>query len=175
MRFRAVSYTASLFCWREPVDTKRLPEIIKEMYALIDELEGMFEGRHFTPDGHTVGSIGEAIAAHFYGLKLLPASTKGRDATVLIGEIEGSVEIKATQGRSIALRHEPEHLLVLKLHKTGDWSEVYNGPGSIVWDLVKHKALPRNGQYQISCRALEELMKSVAAGKRLPLKSKSKG
>jgi integrase len=35
-------------------------------YCLIDELEAMFKGRHFTPDGHTVGSIGEAIAAHHY-------------------------------------------------------------------------------------------------------------
>jgi hypothetical protein len=42
------------------MDTKRLPEIIREMYRLIDELEAMFEGRQFTPDGHTVGSIGEA-------------------------------------------------------------------------------------------------------------------
>jgi hypothetical protein len=48
------------------------------MYRLIDELETMFEGRHFTPDGHTVGSIGEALAGHYYGLQLLPASTKGQ-------------------------------------------------------------------------------------------------
>jgi hypothetical protein len=36
------------------MNTKRLPEIIREMYRLIDELEVMFGGRHFTPDGHTV-------------------------------------------------------------------------------------------------------------------------
>jgi hypothetical protein len=148
------------------MDTKRLPEIIREMYRLIDELEEMFEGRHFTPDGHTVGSIGEAIAAHYYGLELLPASTKGRDATI---ETQ-SVEIKATQGDSIALRHQPEHLLVLKLQRDGAWDEVYNGPGDIVWSLVGHKSLPKNGQYQVRCSKLRELMETVPIERRLKRK-----
>jgi hypothetical protein len=148
------------------MDTARLPEIIREMYRLIDELEAMFKGRHFTPDGHTVGSIGEAIAAHYYGLELLPASTKGRDATIETR----SVEIKATQGDSIALRHEPEHLLVLKLHRKGTWDEVYNGPGDIVWSLVGHKPLPKNGQYQIRCNRLRGLMETVPADRRLARK-----
>jgi hypothetical protein len=39
----------------------------------------MFKGRHFTPDGHMVGSIGEDFAAHHYGLQLLTASTKGHN------------------------------------------------------------------------------------------------
>jgi hypothetical protein len=147
-----------------PMDTTRLPEIIREMYRLIAELEAMFEGRHFTPDGHMVGSIGESIAAHYYGLKLLTASTKGRDAVI---ETQ-SVEIKATQGSSVALRHEPEHLLVLKLHRDGSWSEVYNGPGSQVWQQVSYKPLPKNGQYQIPCSKLRNLMEMVPEGQRLP-------
>lgn len=148
------------------MDTVRLPEIIREIYSLIDELEAMFRGRHFTPDGHTVGSIGEAIAAHYYGLELLPASTKGRDAIIETR----SVEIKATQGESIALRHEPEHLLVLKLHPNGTWDEVYNGPGNIVWSLIGHKPLPKNGQYQVRCSKLRELMGNVPPDHRLAKK-----
>jgi hypothetical protein len=35
------------------MDTARLPEIIREVYRLIDELETMFKGWHFTPDGHS--------------------------------------------------------------------------------------------------------------------------
>ncbi|MDZ4689176.1 MAG: hypothetical protein SH850_29215 [Planctomycetaceae bacterium] len=148
------------------MDTTRLPVIIREMYRLIDELEAMFEGRRFTPDGHMVGSIGEAIAAHYYGLALLPASTKGRDATIETR----SVEIKATQGASVALRHKPDRLLVLKLHRNGTWDEVYNGPGDIVWDLVGHKPLPSNGQYQVRCSKLRELMEKVPPELRLPRK-----
>ena len=145
------------------MDKKRFPEIIREMYRLIDELEVMFEGRHFTPDGHTVGSIGEAIAAHYYGLKLLTASTKGRDATIEMRP----VEIKATQGESIALRDKPEHLVVIKLHRNGTWDEVYNGPGATVWNLVENKPLPKNGQYQIPCSKLRKLMATVTADQRL--------
>ena len=143
-----------------------MPEIIREIYRLIGELGAMFEGRHFTLDGHTVGSIGEALAQHYYGLQLLPASTKGRDATVE----NQSVEIKTTQGDSIALRHEPERLLVLKLNPNGSWEEVYNGPGNTVWSLVGHKPLPKNGQYQVRCSKLRELMKSVPEDRRLPRK-----
>ncbi|HEX4054169.1 MAG TPA: hypothetical protein VHX86_07885 [Tepidisphaeraceae bacterium] len=145
------------------MDTKRFPQIITEMYQLIDELETMFEGRHFTPDGHTIGSIGEAIAAYYYGVTLLSASTKGRDARIL----ERSVEIKATQGKSIALRHKPECLLVLKLNRDGTWDEVYNGPGDRVWELVGDKPLPKNGQYQVRCNKLRELMKNVPINQQL--------
>jgi hypothetical protein len=40
----------------------------------------MFPGRHFTPDGHMVGSLGECLVAHAYGLELQTASNKGFDA-----------------------------------------------------------------------------------------------
>lgn len=155
------------------MDAARLPEIIREMYRLVAELKEMFPGRHFTPDGHTVGSIGETLASHHYGVALLKASTKGRDAMIDLPSrgIGNSktvfVEIKATQGDSVALRHEPEHLLVLKLDENGGWSEVYNGPGNIVWDTVKHKELPDNGQFQVRCNTLRRLMEKVPAGQQL--------
>lgn len=62
------------------MDIERLPKIIMELYRLTNELENMFPGRHFTPDGHLVGSIGEALAAYYYGLELLTASSRGKDA-----------------------------------------------------------------------------------------------
>jgi hypothetical protein len=40
----------------ERVDKKRLPELIGDLYRIVEELETMFPGRHFTPDGHLVGS-----------------------------------------------------------------------------------------------------------------------
>ena len=62
------------------MDERRFPELIKGLYRLVGELEAMFPGRHFTPDGHMVGSIGECLAAHYYDLELLRASSAGRDA-----------------------------------------------------------------------------------------------
>ena len=134
--------------------TQRLPAIIIELYRLTKELESMFPGRHFTPDGHLVGSIGEALAAYHYDVQLLTASSKGHDATW-----QGySVEIKATQGVSVALRHRPERLLVLTLHADGTWGEAYNGPGDPVWNLFRGKALPSNGQYSVRLKTLKKLM-----------------
>ena len=37
--------------------------LLGDLYRIVDRLEGLFPGRKFTPDGHLVGSIGEAHAA----------------------------------------------------------------------------------------------------------------
>ena len=142
-----------------------LPQLVAELYLVVNELEAMFPGRHFTPDGHLVGSLGECLAAHHYGLELLPASSPGVDA-VRDGR---HVEIKATQGARVALRSCPEHLLVLKLDRHGSFTEAYNGPGELVWQELADKPLPRNGQYQVSLARLSKLMGSVAADARLPV------
>lgn len=144
------------------MDPVRFPRLMSELYALVSELEAMF-GRPFTPDGHMIGSIGEALAAHHYGLTLLPCSTPGCDATF------GSrrVEIKATQGTRVALRCEPEHLLVLKINRDGSFDEVYNGNGARVWALVSNRPKPSNGQWQVSLAALRRLGASVDRSERI--------
>ena len=105
------------------MDTTRFPELLRAIYDAVDELERMFPGRHFTPDGHLVGSLGEALAAHHYKLELLPASARCHD-----GSCDGrSVQIKATQGDRVALSSQPDFLLVLKLKRDGSFTEEYNG------------------------------------------------
>ena len=123
----------------------------------------MFPGRHFTPDGHLVGSIGETLAAYHYGLELLPASSKGKDA-MLDGKC---VEIKATQASRVAFRHEPEHALVLKLLKDGTVDEIFNGAGWRTWNEFKGKKLPDNGQYSIAISKLQQLMGNVPQSEKL--------
>ncbi len=49
----------------------KVPGLIGQLYELVAQLEALFPSRRFTPDGHLVGSIGEVIAAHRYGLQLL--------------------------------------------------------------------------------------------------------
>ncbi|MBI3299684.1 MAG: hypothetical protein HYZ75_16075 [Elusimicrobia bacterium] len=136
------------------MDEVRFPEIIRRLYEVVDELEGMFPGRHFTPDGHMVGSLGEALAAYYYGLELLTASTPGRDATCG----ERAVEVKATQGTRIGLRCAPQHLLVLKIGREGKFTEIFNGNGDRAWTVVKSKPIPKNGQHPISLTTLKKLM-----------------
>ena len=136
------------------------------LYEIVKELETMFPGRHFTPDGHMVGSLGECLVADAYGLELMPASTEGFDAVSKLGKC---VEIKATQAKSVAFRSCPEHTIVIKIHPDGKFSECYNGPGSIVWNTFQGRKRPSNGQFQISVTRLIALNTEVADEDRVPL------
>jgi len=139
-------------------------------YSIVGEFESLFPGRKFTLDGHLVGSIGEVVAAHLYSLDLLPASAEGHDAAAPDGRL---VQIKATQSKSVGLRSEPEHLLVLKLNTDGSASEVYNGPGSLAWAQVGK--MQKNGQRSIGLSRLRSIMEQVSEGERLPAVNPSNG
>lgn len=145
------------------MNKQRFPQLICAIYNAVDELERMFPGRHFTPDGHMVGSLGEALAQYYYQVQLSAASAFCHD-----GRCDGrNVQIKATQGKRVALSSEPEHLLVLSLNRDGTFNEEYNGPGTPVWRSVAHKPRPKNGQYQVSLSALRQRMRHVPVEQRL--------
>ena len=147
------------------MDHEKFQRLIKQLYSTVNELESMFPGRHFTPDGHMVGSIGECLVADAYGLALETASNKGFDAKSSDGS---QVEIKATQAKSVAFRSEPEHTIIIKILPNGTFEEAYNGPGTLVWQQFSGKKLPSNGQYQISLNKLKELNATVSENVRLP-------
>lgn len=46
---------------------------VQKLVEIVAELEKEFPGRHFTLDGHLVGSIGEVMAAYYYGIELYTA------------------------------------------------------------------------------------------------------
>jgi len=144
---------------KEAERTSEALELVTELYTIVDRLERLFPGRKFTPDGHLVGSLGEVVAASRYAIGLVPMSTKGVDAVTTRGE---RVEIKATQGRSVAFRGEPPLLIVLRIARDGSAEEVFNGPGGLVWPELARKPIPSNGQRSISLarlRALQALVK----------------
>jgi len=134
-----------------------VPELVREIYAIVAKLEAAFPGRHFTPDGHLVGSLGEVLAAAHYGLELLPASAEAHDARTPDGR---KVQVKATQVNRVALRQDCDLLLVLQLDKDGGFKEVYNGPGAPVWEAAG--SMQSNGQRAISLTTLRELNSAVA-------------
>ena len=116
--------------WQEKMDS--IPEKVRQMVKIVSELETDFPGRHFTLDGHLVGSIGEVAAAYYYGIKLYPPSAKIHD-----GEIGGrKVQIKTTQRGSVLIKYEPEYLIVLYLSAEGEIYEVYNGSGEKAWSIA---------------------------------------
>ncbi|MGL4709673.1 MAG: DUF6998 domain-containing protein [Aeromonas veronii] len=146
------------------IDHKRFQRLVQQLYSTVEELEEMFPGRHFTPDGHMVGSIGECLVADAYGLELMNASNKGYDALSPSGL---QVEIKATQAKSVAFRSQPEHTIAIKILPNGTFEEIFNGSGNLVWQQFDGKPLPSNGQYQISLNKLKELNKQVDKPQRI--------
>ena len=57
------------------------------MYEIVNELEQHFPGRHFTLDGHIVGSLGEVLAEYRYDLELFTASAERHDAKTKDGRL----------------------------------------------------------------------------------------
>jgi hypothetical protein len=134
----------------------KIPQLVRSLYEIVSELEDSFPDRRFTPDGHLVGSIGEVLAAYYYSLELLPASAEVHDALTEDGRL---VQIKATQVKSIGLRSEPDHLLVIRILPNGEFEEVYNGPGDLPWKNAGK--IQSNGQRQISLSKLSGLMSKL--------------
>jgi hypothetical protein len=147
------------------VDWNKVEKYVKEIYRLASELGDMFPGRHFTPDGHLVGSLAEVHAAYDYGIELYPASNEMYDGTVNGKE----VQIRARSGESVGIKGPYERLLVLKIFPNGKYENVYNGDGKRVWERLKADG-NKMVRGEIPCRfsKLRELQKDVPPEDRLP-------
>ena len=130
--------------------SKEKMEFIRERFrkiiGIVDELEEEFPGRHFTLDGHLVGSIGEVMAACYYGIELYTASAQKHDG--IVGGRE--VQIKITQQDDIIISDKPDYLLVLYLTRSGDIYEVYNGKGETPWETASKKDSHNNRHMRIN-------------------------
>lgn len=152
------------------MDHERFRRLVRQLYQVVGELEDMFPGRHFTPDGHMVGSLGECLVADAYDLKLETASNEGFDARTSDGL---QVEIKATQAKRVGFRSCPHYAIVIRINEDGTFDESYNGPGELVWRHFEGKRRPSNGQYSIGLQTLEELNKEVPADSKVARRSES--
>ena len=103
---------------------------IQNLITIVAELERDFPDRHFPLDGHLIGSIGEVMAAYYYGIELNISSSKIHD-----GKVDSrNVQIKITQQDTILISHKPDYLIALYLNKNGTIYEIYNGPGELPWE-----------------------------------------
>lgn len=147
------------------VDWKRVEEYVKEIYRLAGELGNMFPGRHFTPDGHLVGSLAEVHAAYMYDIELYPASSEMYDGTV-----KGrKVQIRARSAETVPIKGPYDLLLVLKIFPDGMYKEIYNGDGARVWKrLLDDNITTVRGEKICTFNKLRELQKSVLPEDRIP-------
>ncbi|MFL9823422.1 DUF6998 domain-containing protein [Rhodoplanes sp. SY1] len=148
---------------RTSVDWTEVRGLLDRMDTSIDRLAALFPGRKFTLDGHLVGSIGEVVAAHMFDLDLSRSSTKAHDAVASDGR---RVQIKLTRRNVVAIRHAPDHLIVLRRTRQAPLEVVYNGPGMCAW--ADAGRLGSNGQRPISVKRLRELDRTVSESDRLP-------
>ena len=132
-----------------PGDRVKLPRTVRKLYEAVEELKQAYPGRHFTLDGHLVGSIGEVVAREAFGFELLPASAPGHDA---ICSKRGNVQVKITAGRSVALRSTCDHLIVLRIVSPQEAEIIYDGKGEPIWHLAGR--MQKNGQRQIALSKL---------------------
>jgi hypothetical protein len=114
----------------------------------VTELEALYPGRKFTPDGHLVGSIGEVVAAEALGLTLHPPSYPGHDAF----DADGDVQIKMTGGESVSLYATCDRLVVLRIVSPEEAEIVYDGDGKPTWDEAG--PMGTNGQRRVSIKRL---------------------
>lgn len=128
---------------------------VQKMIEIVSELEAEFPSRHFTLDGHLIGSIGEVMAAYYYGISLYVSSTQKHDGFCENREIQ----IKITQQDNVLISEEPDYLIVLYLTKMGLVYEVYNGPGKAPWETASKKDSHNNRHMRVNkLMALDELV-----------------
>ncbi len=130
----------------------RLPAPVAAIYKAVAELEALYPGRKFTPDGHLVGSIGEVVAAEALGLTLYQNSHPGHDAF----DAQGDVQIKMTGGANVALSATCNRLVVLKVMSPEEAEIVYDGPGEPAWSSAGK--VGKNGQRVVSLTKLRQIM-----------------
>ena len=147
---------------KKPDEMAIIREEVHSLIKIVRDLEQAFPGRHFTLDGHLLGSIGEVLAVYYYGVDLFEASTPKHD-----GCVDGkNVQIKITQRDTVLLSDEPDYLIVLYLNNNGAVFEVYNGPGKEVW---KSGGKPDKRHYKhLRVNRLMELDSAVKHEDRIP-------
>lgn len=137
-----------------------LPAAVATIYEATKQLNAEYPCRSFTPDGHLVGHLGEAIAAKEFDLKLLSNSHPGHDAKDKSGRY---VQIKLTAGAAVSLYSDCDRLIVMRI-ETPEWAcLVYDGDGAPIW--AKAGKTQKNSQRKIRLSTIRRVRKEALANK----------
>jgi len=122
-----------------------LPEIfatpLQAVQQAVDQLKASVGIPHlqFTLDGRFIGDLGEAIAAHYFNIRLNSSQSKGHDAILLLNGVESDVEVKLRRNSStIWFDSEPTHLIAFRL-EPGDRhiTLAYAGSGNVIRTRIR--------------------------------------
>jgi hypothetical protein len=136
-------------------------EEIKELLCVVEKLHAKYPHRDFPLDGRLVGDIGEITVEKNYNITLYPSGTKTYDG--FSGKKQ--IQIKTTFKDSLTFpdgeNNVPDYYIGIKLSNDGSFEEIYNGPGKIIWDLLKSHKKPKTGVHSIRITALQRENKNI--------------
>lgn len=142
---------------------------VRDHYLEMLRSQGSDVHLEFTLDGNLVGDIGEALAAQFFGIRLVHRkSTEGIDGYALDGR---SVQVKATgTGRGPAFRcveRRADHLLFFDLDfETCGGVVVFNGPEHYATSKLPEQFA---GQRSLTAKQIRDAAERVQEVERLPM------
>jgi len=148
-------------------------EAIPRLLTIVQNLRRRDPRKRFTLDGRLVGDIGETLAEEEYDLKLFEGVEKHHDARSSDGRL---IQIKATMQNSLTfpVDHIPEHYLGIQIHEDGTFTEVFNGPGKIAWEIIKKRKPTKTNLHCVPIAALKDANEGVSEADRIPRRQGSR-
>lgn len=146
-----------------------IPEAVKQMLAIVEQLCAAYPKKRFTLDGRLVGDIGEVLVEEAYDLTLFEDVKKHHDAECPDGRL---VQIKATMKKHLTFPadHIPNYYIGVQIGADGTFIEIFNGPGATAWEAVKDRVKPKTNLHSVSIHALRQLQLTVDDADRIPLR-----
>jgi len=132
-----------------------IDQAVKALLTIIESLKQAYPQKKFTLDGRLVGDLGEILVETDYNVALFEKIEPHYDG--LSGKKK--VQIKTTMKNSLTVPHDhiPEYYLGIKIHPDGTYTEIYNGPGKAVHQLIQKRARTQNNLHSVSIARLTEL------------------
>ncbi len=129
-------------------------------------LKKKYPQKNFTLDGRLVGDLGGILVEEKYNINLdenSKAKNYGKTSD------DKDVQIKTTMQGILTFPTEaiPDYYIGIKINKDGSFEEIYNGPGQLIYQIIKHKAKPSNKLYNIPIDKLRELNSQVDLSKKI--------
>lgn len=144
-----------------------VPDAIKQLLQVVEQLHIAHPKKKFTLDGRLIGDLGETIVEGAYDVDIFEKLEKHHDGITSDGRL---VQVKATMKMDLTFpaSHVPDYYLGIQIHRDGTFSEIFNGPGNIAARAVEHRKLPKTNLHGISIITLKKLNEEVLEQDRIP-------
>lgn len=145
-------------------------EAVKQLLRIVEGLQRAYTSKKFTLDGRLVGDLGEVLVEGTYDVKLFEGVKRHHDAETPDGRL---VQIKATMQSALTFPADfvPKYYLGIQIHSDGNFTEVFNGPGSIASEAVRNRKRPNTNLHTITVSRLKQLNKKVQDRERIPMRA----